>query len=88
MHLKFLPLLYNIVSPKELGRSQNVDLEVKEISNHIFLKISAKNIFEMEIEKKNGRKKNLTRQNFRKYFWIDIFEKYFQIWDFEKDFQI
>ena len=48
MLLKFLQLLLNIVSPKELGRSQNMDLELKEISNHIFLKISA-------FEKKNDR---------------------------------
>ena len=70
MHLKFLPLLYNIVSPKELGRSQNVDLEVKEISNHIFLKISAKNIFEMEIEKNIFflvKKKNMDESFFKQF---------------------
>ena len=65
-----------------------MDLDAKEISNHIFLKISAKNKFQMEIEKKYQNifekkiwKKSWSSKKTKNKNWVD--QKFQNIFKFQ-----
>ena len=99
MPLKFLFLILSIMSPKELGRSQNVDLEVKEISNRFFFSWKSwPKIFLKWKSKKNWltKKRSIffskTKISWWQKIWIDNFfhisKNIFGFYIFEKYFQV